>query len=69
MSRKYNGNPNFCKVSIAKTVISYYFCNVFFIVLDLRLTKVWGSAEPLFLLLSVVCCALLSQGTMIGKLF
>jgi len=26
-----------------------YLCNVFFIVLDLRLTKVWGAAAPLFL--------------------
>ena len=30
-----------------------YLCSVFFIVLDLRLTKVWGSAESHFLFLPV----------------
>ncbi len=29
--------------------IKYYLCTVFFIVLDLRLTKVWVAAATLFL--------------------
>ena len=34
---------------VANIKNTLYLCNVFFIVLDLRLTKGWDSAEPLFL--------------------
>ena len=39
----------FCCKNLANGSKTLYLCTVFFIVLDLRLTRFGGSAEPLFL--------------------
>ena len=50
-------NRRFLPEKFCETKLMSYICNVFFIVLDLRLTKGWSTAVLLFLCLPHPCLA------------